>query len=71
MFRFGRYNGDLDNELEEELSMDLDDEPRYLRGDTTNDDVLNTKFVISEQEAAIAIKLAELKAAHFRYGKTF
>ncbi|KAH1016861.1 hypothetical protein HUJ04_008025 [Dendroctonus ponderosae] len=64
--RVGRYNGDLDNDLEEELSMDFDDEPRYLRGDTANDDVLNTKFVVSEQEAAIAIKLAELKAAHFR-----
>ncbi|ERL84446.1 hypothetical protein D910_01878 [Dendroctonus ponderosae] len=49
------------------VSMDFDDEPRYLRGDTANDDVLNTKFVVSEQEAAIAIKLAELKAAHFRY----
>ncbi|CAG9767329.1 unnamed protein product [Ceutorhynchus assimilis] len=67
--RFARYqhqNDDIDNELDD--FDDIDDEgPRYFRGSLTNDDVLNTKFVISEQEAAIAIKLAELKAsAHFR-----
>lgn len=66
-----QHHDEIDNELDEELDYGFEhsyeEEPRYLRGDLTNDDVLNTKFVISEQEAAIAIKLAELKAAaHFR-----
>ncbi|XP_066255454.1 protein spaetzle 4 isoform X1 [Euwallacea similis] len=72
--RFARrhQNQDVENELDQELDFDdfdtsYDEEARYLRDDLTNEDVLNTKFVISEQEAAIAIKLAELKAAaHFR-----
>ncbi|XP_050298381.1 protein spaetzle 4 isoform X2 [Anthonomus grandis grandis] len=73
--RFARYQRDeyIDNELEsEDFADQYEEEPRYLRGDLANDDVLNTKFVISEQEAAIAIKLAELKAAaHFRFRTQF
>ncbi|KAL1497438.1 hypothetical protein ABEB36_008412 [Hypothenemus hampei] len=68
--RFAKYLHDDDNYLEAsmEYSDDInEEESRYLKDDLTNDDVLNTKFVISEQEAAVAIKLAELKAAaHFR-----
>lgn len=73
--RFARYQHhpeDIDNDLEELNLEDFneetyDEESRYLRDDLDNEDVLNTKFVISEKEASIAIKLAELKAAaHFR-----
>lgn len=70
--RYQRHPDDLDNDLEELNLEDFDEEPydeepRYLRDDLDNEDVLNTKFVISEKEASIAIKLAELKAAaHFR-----
>ncbi|XP_030758754.1 protein spaetzle 4 [Sitophilus oryzae] len=72
--RFARYqhHDDINNDLDHDEDLDFErpyvEEGRFLRDDSTNEDVLNTKFVVSEQEAAIAIKLAELKAAaHFKY----
>lgn len=65
------YNGvpayakqDADFSLDNELFPNRDEnEPRYLRDeDISNDDVLNTKFVYSE-EPAISIKLSDLRTA--------
>ncbi|RZC42589.1 Coagulin domain containing protein [Asbolus verrucosus] len=57
---------EFDFNLDNEVSRD-GNEPRYLRDeDISNDDVLNTKFVYSE-EPSISIKLADLRTApHFR-----
>nr|XP_023029321.1 protein spaetzle 4 [Leptinotarsa decemlineata] len=65
--RFARYQhgDDADNEVfpPEE---DDESEARFLREDMSNDDVLKTKFIYSE-EPIISIKLAGLKTApHFR-----
>ncbi|XP_076269913.1 spaetzle domain-containing protein 4 isoform X1 [Rhynchophorus ferrugineus] len=72
--RFARYQNhdDIENYLDKDTDFDFDnpyvEEGRFLRDDIVNEDVLNTKFVVSEQEASIAIKLAELKAAtQFKY----
>ena len=56
------FHFNVDNELGRDAT-----EPRFLREeDISNDDVLNTKFVYSE-EPAISIKLADLRTApHFR-----
>ncbi|CAH1376901.1 unnamed protein product [Tenebrio molitor] len=61
MYGKQEYHFSTDNEL------GRDSEPRFLReDDISNDDVLNTKFVYSE-EPSISIKLADLRTApHFR-----
>ncbi|XP_057672630.1 protein spaetzle 4 [Diorhabda carinulata] len=60
--RYSRYNFEgVENEYNE-----VESEARFLRDDLSNDDVLNTKFIYSE-EPIISIKLAGLKTApHFR-----
>ncbi|CAH0564322.1 unnamed protein product [Brassicogethes aeneus] len=68
--RYSRYEHDEDIEndvfAEDDLFSEPYNEPRFLRDDVKNDDVLKTKFVYSE-EPAMAIKLAGLKTApHFR-----
>lgn len=64
--RYSRYDHEEDRENEvledEDFFFENYGEPRFLRDDVKNDDVLNTKFVYSE-EPAIAIKLAGLKTA--------
>lgn len=72
--RYKPITNDIDNDL---LVEDFDNnnnnvgqQARYLRDDVSNDDVLNTKFVYSE-EPALSIKLAGLKTApHFRQTTT-
>lgn len=61
MYGKQEYHFSTDNEL------GRDSEPRFLReDDISNDDVLNTKFVYSE-EPSVSIKLADLRTApHFR-----
>uniref|UniRef100_A0A6P7FDG6 Protein spaetzle 4 isoform X1 n=2 Tax=Diabrotica virgifera virgifera TaxID=50390 RepID=A0A6P7FDG6_DIAVI len=60
--RYSRYHFEnVENEDNE-----VESEARFLREDLSNDDVLNTKFIYSE-EPIISIKLAGLKTApHFR-----
>lgn len=66
--RFRQFTNDVENDLGE--GFEYGAQARYLRDDVSNDDVLNTKFVYSE-EPTMSIKLAGLKTApHFRQTTT-
>ncbi|XP_018575280.1 protein spaetzle 4 [Anoplophora glabripennis] len=62
------HEQDTDNDLVQENNLDLDEnEARLFPENVANEDVLNTKFVFSE-EPILSIKLSNLKTVHsFRH----
>lgn len=59
--RYAKQESIFDNELSKD-----EDAPRYLHENTKRDDILNTKFVYSE-EPNLSVKLGDLKTVpHFR-----